>query len=120
MTGGARRGGERNFGGGGGVAAGPVWAQMGVRRGGEVGHGQAGPRCGEGKGEGGAAGPAGRLGRARGGGGAGPKWEERGKERRERFPFSKIYFSLDEWIHIFKQSKRMHGSVWCIKQNRVF
>jgi hypothetical protein len=27
---------------------------------------------------------------------------------------------LDECIDIFKQSKRMHGSAWCIKQNRVF
>jgi hypothetical protein len=45
----------------------------------------------------------------------------RGRERRKRFPFfSKIYFSLDECIHIFKQSKRTYGSAWCIKQNKVF
>jgi hypothetical protein len=61
-----------------------------------------------------------RLGRARGGGAAGTKWEERGKREEKGFPFSKIYFSLDECIHIFKQSKRMHGSAWCIKQNKVF
>jgi hypothetical protein len=47
-------------------------------------------------------------------GGEGGKREEKG------FPFSKIYFSLDECIHIFKQSKRMYGSAWCIKQNKVF
>jgi hypothetical protein len=47
-------------------------------------------------------------------GGEGGKREEKG------FPFSKIYFSLDECIHIFKQSKSMHGSAWCITQNKVF
>jgi hypothetical protein len=42
------------------------------------------------------------------------------REKKKVFLFSKIYFSLDECIHIFKQSKRMHGSAWCIKQNKVF
>jgi hypothetical protein len=42
------------------------------------------------------------------------------REKKKVFLFSKIYFSLDEYIHIFKQSKRMHGSAWCIKQNKVF
>jgi hypothetical protein len=48
------------------------------------------------------------------------KWGRRGEGREERiFPFFDIYF-LEECIYIFKQSKRMHGSAWCIKQNKIF
>jgi hypothetical protein len=43
-----------------------------------------------------------------------------GERRRKRFSFSKIYFPLDECIQIFKQSKGMHGSAWCITQNKIF
>jgi hypothetical protein len=47
--------------------------------------------------------------------------KEGGRGERKGFSFfSKIYFSLDECIYIFKQSKRMHDSAWCIKQNKVF
>jgi hypothetical protein len=42
------------------------------------------------------------------------------REKKKVFLFLKSIFSLDECIHIFKQSKRMHGSAWCIKQNKVF
>jgi hypothetical protein len=62
---------------------------------------------------------------AHGGGGGGGGWAGMGKEggegRRKRFFFfSKIHFPLDESIHIFKQSKGMHGSAWCITQSKVF
>jgi hypothetical protein len=43
--------------------------------------------------------------------------------RRERKGFSFFFLKsifLDECIYIFKQSKRMHGSAWCIKQNKIF
>jgi hypothetical protein len=66
----------------GGRAAGARWAAA------RLAHG-----AGEGKGWGCAAGPAGQLGRARGGGAARPKWEERGKERRKRFFLFLIFIS---------------------------
>jgi hypothetical protein len=54
-------------------------------------------------------------------GAAGPKMGKEGGREKRFFPFfSKIYFPLDEYIHIFKQSKGMHGSAWCITQNKVF
>jgi hypothetical protein len=56
----------------------------------------------------------------KGKGGLGRKWGRRGERRRKRFSFSKIYFPLDECIHISKQSKSMHGSAWCITQNKIF
>jgi hypothetical protein len=60
-------------------------------------------------------GPQGRGGRL------GQKWGRRGEEKKKVFfLFPKIYFPLDECIHIFKQSKGMHGSAWCITQNKVF
>jgi hypothetical protein len=58
---------------------------------------------------------------ARGGRGGWAEMGGGGKREEKCFSFfSKIYFSLDECIHIFKQSKRMHSSAWCIKQNKVF
>jgi hypothetical protein len=67
----------------------------------------------------GAVGPAG----PKGGGGA-RGWAENGegggRGEGKGFPFSKIYFPLNECIHIFKQSKGMHGLAWCITQNRIF
>jgi hypothetical protein len=58
------------------------------------------------------------LGRREGGG-----WAEMGGEgeieKKKGFSPFYIYF-LDECIYIFKQSKRMHGSAWCIKQNKIF
>jgi hypothetical protein len=46
--------------------------------------------------------------------------KEGGGERGKDFSlFFNIYF-LDECIYVFKQSKRMHGSAWCIKQNKIF
>jgi hypothetical protein len=68
----------------------------------------------------------GRLGRreahagGKGGGRLGRKWGRREGGRKKRFPFSKIYFPLNECIHIFKQSKGMHGPTWCITQNKIF
>jgi hypothetical protein len=49
---------------------------------------------------------------------AGLKGEEGGERGKEKI-FLFLYF-LDEWFHNFNQSKRMHGSAWCNKQNRVF
>jgi hypothetical protein len=43
-----------------------------------------------------------------------------GKGEEKCFPFSKNLLSLDECIYILKQSKSMHGSAWCITQNKVF
>jgi hypothetical protein len=73
-----------------------------------------------GGGGGGAAGPLwAQSGDARGGGWA--KNGEGGEEREERiFLFFLKSIFLDECIYIFKQSKRMHGSAWCIKQNKIF
>ena len=80
----------------------------------------------------GAVGPAGpkggggaRLGRQaahdrRGRGRLGQKGRRDGREKRKGFSFSKNYFPLDESIHIFKQSKGMHGSTWCTTQNKIF
>jgi hypothetical protein len=96
MTGGARREGERNFGGGEGAG----WAGLGPKRGargGEGGRGwaanrlgrlaSAGPTVGRERGER----PAGQLGRARGGG-----WAEMGgegeREKKKVFLFLKSIF----------------------------
>jgi hypothetical protein len=53
---------------------------------------------------------------------AGPKgeWGRREGGRKKRFSFSKIYFPLNECIHILKQPKGMHGPAWCITQNKIF
>jgi hypothetical protein len=63
-----------------------------------------------------------RLGRARGGGGGWAKNGEGGgvREKKKVFLFLKNLLSLDECIYILKQSKSMHGSAWCITQNKVF
>jgi hypothetical protein len=57
----------------------------------------------------------------RGGGGG---WSEMGgegeREKKKVFFFLKSVFSLDECFHHFIQSKQMHGSAWCSKQNKVF
>jgi hypothetical protein len=81
MTGGARRGGERNLGGGEG-AAGPAWAQSGARGGARWAAAGAGPRR-----EGGGRGQAGWAVRAKGGEAAGPKGEEREGREKKRFSF---------------------------------
>jgi hypothetical protein len=63
------------------------------------------PRAGRGVGSGGAAGPQGQLGRARG---EGAGWAEKGRKgggRKEKFfLFFKTYF-LDEGFHNFNQPK---------------
>jgi hypothetical protein len=85
------------LGGGGGGAARPLWAQSGGAGGARWAGRAAGPR----------------------GGAAGPKMGKEGEGRGERiFLFFNIYF-LDECVYIFKQLKRMHGSAWCIKQNKI-
>jgi 23S rRNA pseudouridine2605 synthase len=90
MTGGARRGGERENLGGGEGRLGRFGPKGGARGGGRLGR-PGWPTAGEGKGRG--RGWAGRLGRARGGGGGWAKNGEGGGEREEKgFPFSKIYF----------------------------
>jgi hypothetical protein len=86
------------------------------------GEGAAGPARPK-RGRAGAAGPArgGWAGRGR------PTARERGKGRREReekkkkkkvFSFLKSFFSrlMDP---CFQTIKRMHGSAWCIKQNKI-
>jgi hypothetical protein len=67
------------------------------------------------------AGPAGWAGREGGKGRLGQKWGRRGKrEERGFFLFLKNLFSLDECIYILNNQKGMHGSAWCITQNKVF
>jgi hypothetical protein len=43
-----------------------------------------------------------------------------GRGERKGFSFFLKSIFLDECIYIFKQSKSMHGSAWCITQNKVF
>jgi hypothetical protein len=123
-----RVGRERGERGRGGWAA--TWAQSGGEgKGGELGRrgrlsrrsrlGHARLTSGGGKGRGpvGPPRPTGPRARGRGSWAEREEGEKGGKEK--VFLFLKSIF-LDECFHNFNQSKQMHGSAWCSKQNKVF
>jgi hypothetical protein len=102
MTGGARRGGEREVGGGRGARLGRSWAQSGGARG---------------KGGGGKVGWAGRLAGPRARGRLGQKGEGEGGERRKDFPFLISIFYMNAFTLSNNQRNAWFGMVQQSKEN---